>query len=117
MSYKEIAGIVLLGSSMGIGTLVFYKIPILVTLPKFSIKKKKKSYFSKFNKKIKKINPFRKFHYEIVLQKVLTKLRILSLKTDNKLLSWLRDLKETNKKRRTRENDNYWEKVKRATKK
>jgi len=115
-----IAIIILLCSVVGIGVIIFRKIPILVELPEVSPRKKKGKeprFFQRGLEKIKKIGPLRSFSFEIFLQKILSKIRILSLKTDNKTFNWLQKLREKAKKNKSKENDNYWEKLKKSTKK
>jgi len=110
-----IAIIILVFSLLGMGVIILRKIPILVTLPEVVPKKKKESLISRLKKEIKKINPFRNFSYEIFLQKILSKIRILSLKTENRTFRWLQKLREKSKKEK--ENDDYWQKLKKSTKK
>ena len=120
MSYEVAAQIILIGSLFGMGAILFRKIPILVKLPKVSPRKKKGKeprFFQRGLEKIKKIGPLRSFSFEIFLQKILSKIRILSLKTDNKTFNWLQKLREKAKKNKSKENDNYWEKLKKSTKK
>jgi len=115
-----IAIIILLCSVVGIGVIIFRKIPILVELPEVSPRKKRQKvpgFFQKGIEKIKKIGPFKSFSFEIFLQKLLSKIRILTLKTDNKTSSWLQKLREKTKKNKSKENDNYWEEIKKSTKK
>jgi hypothetical protein len=110
-----IAIIILVCSLIGMGVIVFRKIPILLTLPEDL--PQKESFISKLKERLKKLNPFRNFSYEIFLQKVLTKIRILSLKADNKTFNWLQKLREKYKKTKIEEKDNYWEEVKKEIKK
>jgi len=117
MSYELIATIILFGSLLGMGVLIFRKIPVLVELPEVSPRKKKgkaPGFFQRELEKIKKINPFKSFSYEIFLQKILSKIRILSLKTENRTFRWLQKLREKSKKEK--ENDDYWQKLKKSTK-
>ena len=109
-----IAIIILVFSLLGMGVIILRKIPILVTLPEVVPKKKKESLISRLKKEIKKINPFRNFSYEIFLQKILSKIRILSLKAENRTFNWLQKLREKSKKEK--ENDDYWQKLKKSTK-
>jgi len=110
-----IAIITLFSSLIGMGVILFRKIPVLLTLPE--ILPQKESFFSKLKKRLKKLNPFRNFSYEIFLQKILTKIRILSLKTDNKTFNWLQKLREKYQKKKIEKKDNYWEEVKKEIKK
>ena len=111
-----IAIIILLCSVVGMGVIVWRKMPVLVELPEV-LPEKGEPVSSKLKRKIKEFNPFKKFSYEIFLQKLLSKIRILSLKSENKTGSWLQRLRERSKKKKFEENDNYWEKLKKSTKK
>ena len=111
-----IAIIILVFSLLGMGVIILRKIPILVTLPEVVPKKKKESLISRLKKEIKKINPFRNFSYEIFLQKILSKIKILSLKSENKTSGWLQKLREKSQRKKSKGNDNYWEEIKKSTK-
>jgi hypothetical protein len=107
-----IALIVLICSLIGIGIILFRKIPLLLELPE--------TIPSSFNWqnlffKIKNLNPFKGISIEILLQKILSKIRILTLKTDNKTSSWLQKLREKSQKKKIQENDNYWQELKKST--
>lgn len=110
-----IATIILGISFLGIIWILFRKIPVLLSLP---VAPAKESFFFKRFQKIKKINPFKNFSYEIFLQKILSKIRILSLRAENKTSGWLQKLrqKSQNKKEKENNNDNYWEELKKVTK-
>jgi len=110
-----IAIIILVCSLIGMGVILFRKIPVLLTLPE--ILPQKESLISKMKKKIKELNPFKNFSYEIFLQKILTKVRILSLKADNKTFNWLQRLREKYQQKKTEKKDNYWEEIKKEIKK
>lgn len=104
------AAIILFFSFIGLGTIVFRKIPVLAELPEiprgfdFQIK------LLRIKEKIKKSKYFKTSSFEILLQKVLSKIRILSLKIEKKTSFWLQRLREKSKKKE--ENDKYWEKLK-----
>jgi len=108
-----IAIIIFFTSLVAMAMIVFRKIPLLLELPETAP--------SQFNwkellTKIKNLLPFRNFSFEIFLQRVLSKIRILTLRTDNKTSSWLQQLREKSQKKKFGENDNYWKKVKKSTK-
>lgn len=109
-----IALIILIGSFSGIAIILFRKIPILSTLPEFDIQPETAT--SKLTKRIRDIKPLKDFSYEVFLQRMLTKVRILSLRTDKKTFVWLQKLRENAQKKKISENDNYWQEVKKATK-
>jgi len=116
MSYESIAIIILAVSFLGMMVIIFRKIPALVELPVLP-QKKACPLFSKLKEKIRVIHPFKSLSSEIFLQKILTKIRIISLKTDNKTFNWLQKLRERTRKKKIGENDNYWEEIKKTTKK
>lgn len=107
-----IATIILIFSFIGIGTIILRKIPVLLTVPKAPTEKKEGNLILNLKKRWEKINPFKNFSAEIFLQKVLTKIRILALRTDTKTFNWLQKLREKCLKKKIDENDNYWEKIK-----
>lgn len=106
--------IILICSLIGIGIILFQKIPLLLELPETL-----PSHFSwqDFFSKLRSLAPFKRFSLEIFLQKILSKVRILTLKTDSKTSSWLQRLRERSQKKKFDENDNYWQEIKKSTKK
>ncbi len=117
MNFELVAIIILFGSFLGMGAIISRKIPVLVELPEVPARDNWKDTLSKLKEKIKTLNPFKSFSYEIFLQKLLSKVRILSLKTDNKTFNWLQKLRERSLKKKNLENDNYWQEIKKSTKK
>jgi len=61
--------------------------------------------------------PTAKFSNTVFLQKVLSRVRVLTLKTDHKTSYWLQQLRESSQKNKFGDKGEYWKKVKRATKK
>lgn len=95
--------------SLSFLSLVFFffrKMPVLVNLPADVEKDSGKKNFISF----KNIPIIKSFSFEILLQKIISRIRILSLKTDHKTFGWLKQLREKNKKNKLG-NDNYWEEV------
>ena len=118
MKFESIIQIILLGSSIGLGGIIFKKIPILRTLtdkPSQDFEKKQELGL-KLKTGIKKLNPFKGLSYEIFLQKILTGVREFSLRLENRVSNLLQELKRSAEERKVRENDNYWEEIKKATK-
>ncbi len=109
-----IALIILLGSMAGIAIIIFRKMPVLSSLPESP---ESVGFIARLKKKASRLNPLKNFSYEIFLQKVLTKLRILSLKADNKTFNWLQALRKRQQKNGIVKKDNYWEKIKKEIKK
>ena len=115
MSLELIAFLILISSFLGMLTLIYRKIPILLELPEVIEKPLKESAWTKLKAKIKNFPILKSFSSEIFLQKLLSKIRILTLKTDNKTFSWLKKLRQKAKIRKNL-NDNYWEELKKSTK-
>jgi len=54
------------------------------------------------------------FSYELYLQKILSRIRILTLKTDSKTSGWLERLRQKQSQENGNGNDKYWEELKKA---
>ena len=116
-----IATIILVGSLLGMAVILFRKIPVLVKLPEYNPSNALVFFPVKWCKnlkeKIKNISVFKSFSSEIFLQKILSKIRVLSLRVENKIASRLQKLREKALKKKNLENDNYWEELKKPTNK
>src|SRR3989344_3232833 len=105
---------ILLISLFIISVILLRKIPILAKLPEVKSVKKaflpKEAVISAIKDGVKRIPGAQKFDYELYLQKILSKVRILTLKTESKTGGWLERLR----KRRNGHNhdDGYWEELK-----
>jgi hypothetical protein len=117
MSFNEIAKIVSFFSFLGMLIIIFRKIPVLVSLPEIKEEGERKSRLSLLKEKIKKINPFKKISYETFLEKMVYKIRLLSLRTDNKTFQLLQDLKKKALEKKKRLDDNYWQEIKKKMRK
>ena len=111
------ATIILFGSLVGMGVILFRKIPLLVELPEIPARFNFKRTLLKLKEKIKIFNPLKYFFSEIFLQKILSKIRIITLKFESKIATYLQKLREKSQKKKTKENDNYWQELKKSTKK
>jgi hypothetical protein len=117
MNFELAALIILFGSLLGMGAIMFRKIPALVELPEIPAAGINWGIiFLKLKEKIKILNPFKSFSHEMFLQKLLSRIRILTLKTDNKTSSWIQKLRERSQKGKFQDNKNYWEEIKKSTK-
>jgi len=108
--------IVLIFSFLGMLVILLRKIPVLVTLPP-EVKSPQENLFFRLRNRALRIRPFRSFSFEIFLQKILSKVRILSLKIESKTANHLQRMREKSRGQKERENDNYWEDLKKPTKK
>ena len=125
------ATIILICSLLGVGVIVWRKIPFLVKLPE-DLSEKGEPISLKLKQKTEELSPLKNFSYEIFLQKFISRIRILILKTDKQTFNWLQKLREKSKKRtissqsvdwqkqEARKNkldeDNYWEEIKKIKK-
>lgn len=107
-----IVAIILISSLTGIVVILFQKIPVLAELPEIIEKPKKKNFISKLKERIKNLPVIKSFSSEIFLQKILSKIRILTLKVDNKTFSWIQRLREKSKKKKSKDDDKYWQELK-----
>ena len=107
-----IVTIILFCSFVGMGVILFRKIPVLAELPEvpggFSLKIK----ILEIKEKIKNSKYFRLPSSEIFLQRVLSKIKILTLKIEKKTSFWLQRSRDKSKKKK--ENDKYWQKLKKS---
>ena len=95
---------------IGTGTILIRKVPVLVKLSEKGFPGK--SLVSRVKKISLKIPGAERFDYELYLQKMLSKVRVLTLKTESKTGSWLERLRQ---KRNGHNHDNsYWEELKKA---
>lgn len=105
-----IAKVILSGSLIGIGLILVRKIPVLREIPEAEIERFNwKTFFSKFRR-------FKIFSLELILQKLLSKIRILTLIIGRKTESQLQKLREKSERKEAREKDNYWEELRKAKK-
>ena len=112
--FPIIVSIIFLLSLIVLAVIIFRKIPLLLQMPetepfRFS--------WQGLLISIKDSLPLGNFSFEILLQKILSKVRVLTLKTDNKTSSWLQKLRERGQKKKFDEDDNYWREIKNHTRK
>ena len=103
----------LIFSLLGMGVILFRKFPLLAKLPETT--PISKAYLAlKFKESVKKLPGANKFDYEMYLQKLLSKIRILTLKTESTTESWLAKLRQKAIRKNGRHSDNYWEELKKT---
>ncbi len=110
-----IATIILIISFVGILVILFWKIPALINLP---IQKKEsfhESLFLRLSNIIKNSSLLKSLSLDNFLHKLLSKIRVLTLKTDNKTTNWLQRLRQRSQKKQEIRNDKYWEEIKNST--
>jgi len=109
-----IVSVIFLLSFIVLAVIVFKKIPLLLELPETE---PARFNWKELLVKIKDSLPLGSFSFEIFLQKILSKVRILTLKTDHKTSNWLQKLRERGQKKKFDENDNYWREIRNHTRK
>ena len=98
---------------MGIAIILFRKIPLLIQLPKTEMASN--HLFLRLKNKIQFWQLMKNIPLESFLQKLLSKVRIITLKLERKTALWLESLRKRSLKQKNLSNDNYWNKVKEPT--
>ncbi len=106
-----IAAIILFIGLIGMSVIIIRKIPVLAELSTQEIKEE--GTLEKLKEKIKNNGTIKSFSGEILLQKILSKIRILTLKTENKTGAWLAKLRQKSIEKKNRFSEDYWQKLKR----
>lgn len=112
-----IATIILIGSLTGIGVILYCKLPELRKLPTPKKDKPFKESFKNFWLKIKSSRFFKTDFFENILQKLLSKIKILAIKIENKCSRLLQGMREKSVKKEEAKNDKYWQRLKKSLKK
>jgi len=111
----------------GIGIIVLRKVPVLAALPKISESAGGDNLALRLKTGIQNSSFGKYISSEIILHKILSKIRILTLKFENMIEGWLRQLRLRAHERNNQINgnsgnnekgiDNYWGKLMKSTKK
>lgn len=109
-----IALIVLILSALGLGVMVWRKIPVLAELPEVS-EGPREGLWLRLKNKIFNLSFIKDFNFLAFLQKILSKFRVLTLKTESKTADWLQKLRQKTQKQDNFKNDNYWQELKNST--
>ena len=108
-----IFSIILVLSLISLGVILFRRIPDLVKVeePQEAIQN---VVLLKIKERAKSFPGIKNFSYELYLQKILSRVRVLTLKTDSKTSGWLERLRKKQDQNNGNNNDNYWEELKKA---
>lgn len=108
-----VAIIILFSSLMGMSVIIIKKIPVLSSL---SLPEQVESlpFWQKIKNKISDIPWLKNFSLEKFLQKRLSKLKILVLKTESKIEKYLQQLRKRSRDQKENTSDSYWQKLKEA---
>ncbi|MFA5355698.1 MAG: hypothetical protein WC302_03170 [Candidatus Paceibacterota bacterium] len=112
MSLEIIFLIILLLGMAGMIFIIFRKLPVLSALSE-----KELAPVSVREMVSDLGNSKKALSLEMALQKILAKVRILILKSDNKTFNWLQSLRKKTQKNKFGEDDTYWKDVRNMTKK
>lgn len=108
-----VATIILFGSIIGMGIILFRKIPALAELPE-NVSCQPREAFPKLFRRIKNLSFFKISFRETLLQRILSRFRVLILKVENKTSAWLQELREQSQKKRAERSDKYWQEIKKT---
>ncbi len=112
---EVIATIVLFGSMIGLGTIFFRKIDVLVDLPVVQ-EGYQEDLSVKLKNKFQKMSPIKSFDFINFKRKLFSRIRIFILKAENKISRYLEKLhqkeKEKNNSPFSDQQENYWQNVK-----
>ena len=111
MNFELIALVTLLISFTGLSIMVSRKIPQLKELPEPDNIFINGEFKKRLKEKAREVVRENGSSLEIVLQKVLSKVRIISLKIDKKVSDWIVHLRSRSLER-TKELDSYWNEIK-----
>lgn len=114
MNFEIAALVTLLGSLVGMGVIIWRKIPVLAELPE-EAQAPRENLFLRLKNKVAGISVIKNFNSLAFLQKILSKIRVLTLKIENKIADWLQKLREKSQKKKNFENDKYWQELKNST--
>ena len=106
-----IVTIILFIGFIGMGVILFRRIPVLAELSLPEIKKP--GVLEKLREKIKNNGTLKPISGELLLQRILSKIRILTLRTDKKTNTWLKKLQQRSLKKKSKFSNDYWKKIRR----
>lgn len=104
--------IIFFTSLIGMLVIFYRKAPLLANLPKTTpVFETKRKVLTDLLEKAKNLPFLKDFSFEMALQKILSRFRVFTLKTENKTSHWLEALRARAKKNNLEEkkDDNYWE--------
>ncbi len=104
------ATIIFFVSLIGIGMIIIRKIPVLAELSPQEIEPE---HPKRFREKIKNNRTLRFFSGELLLQKVLSGIKVLTLRTENKTSAWLADSRQRYLDKKDKFSDDYWRRIRR----
>jgi hypothetical protein len=113
MSLEVIVLIILLSSFLGLVFFISKKIPVLANLEITPVLGAQGSFLSGVKGRIKGLPVLKSFSLDIFLQKIISQIRVLSLKADHKTANWLKMLRQKTQKKKL-DDESYWEEIKKS---
>ena len=113
MNSNLVSLIILILSFLCLGFLVIRKIPALVELAPETSGDSENGFFTKIKNRIKDIPWLKNLSPEVFLQKIISQIRVLSLRADHKTANWLKQLRQNSQKKKM-DNEAYWEDLKKS---
>lgn len=104
--------IILFVGLIGMGVIIIRKIPVLAKLSAVEIKKP--GVLGKLKDKVRNNGTIKAFSGEVLLQKMLSKIRLLTLRTDKKTSAWLAQLRQKSIEKKKKFSEDYWKKIRRG---
>jgi len=108
-----IFSLILVLSLIGLGVILLRRLPDLAKVPEPS-GDLQKVVILKIRERARTLPVLRSFSYEVYLQRVLSRVHVLTLKTDSKTSGWLERLRRKQGKNNGANNNKYWEELKKA---
>lgn len=109
------ASIVLVTSLASLGYVVGRKIPLLLKFPAKQEGDSIREILQNAKKKVQSSAPFKTVSSpHIMLQALLSKARIFSLRTENKTSQWLESLRKKSQEKKAAFQDDYWQQLKKG---
>jgi len=116
MNFDLVASIVAVISFLGLIFLILKKVPELKETPEPELRFLKKDLGKKIKERSKEVLKENSNILEGVLHKLLSKIRILSLRVDKRVSDWITKLRVRSLER-TKDLDSYWKGIKSSVKK
>jgi hypothetical protein len=104
---------ILFGSLIGIIVILYRRIPDLVKLSEDPLNWRV-GFLPKIKKEVRKLPGAKTLDYELYLQKMLSRVRVLTLKTENKTGNWLERLRQKSNQKSNQKSDTYWEELRKT---
>jgi len=105
--------VILFLSLIGMAVILLRKMPDLCKLPEKNIAFGN-NLTNGFKNGVKKLPGVKNFSYELYLQKLLSRIRIITLKTESKTGNWLERLRQKNCQKNQVNHNGYWDALKKA---